>query len=96
LFLLAASLPGGSGPSRALAGGGLLQFTSGGYALGFEAGGMVAATGSHVLRVDFVGAEPVRPQADSPAAPAGRTASLGQVTYPDLWKGISLAYSSMY
>lgn len=39
----------------------LLQFTSGGHALGFTPQGMVAATGSHALRVDFVNANNVQP-----------------------------------
>jgi hypothetical protein len=40
----------------------LLQFTAGGHALGFTSNGVYAATGSHVLHVDFVGANCSGPQ----------------------------------
>ena len=70
----------------------LLQFTAGGHALGFTPQGMVAATGSHALRVDFVNANSIQPQADASAN--SQSASLGRVTYADLWEGVSLEYAA--
>jgi len=72
----------------------LLQFTSGGHALGFTSGGVYAATGTHALRVDFVDANPVTPQADSSASPTGKAAPLGRVAYSDLWDGIGLTFTA--
>ncbi len=69
----------------------LLQFTAGGHALGFSPQGMYAATGSHALRVDFVNANNVQPQAD---ASASQSATLGRVTYADLWEDVSLEYAA--
>ena len=126
LSILLAALPAQAAQAKIVApapaaapgaAGNLLQFSSGGHILGFNAGGMYAATGSHVLHVDFVGANPVAPQADSTASPAlprpvlgkpdmtqaatslktgntGKAAALSQVTYADLWDGISLAYTA--
>ena len=70
---------------------GLMQFTSGGHALGFASSGIYAATGTHALRVDFVEANPVQPMADSPA---GANGLLSRVTYSNLWPGISLTYDA--
>ena len=72
----------------------LLQFTAGRHVLGFAADGVYAASGSHALHVVFVGANAVRPLADTPAASDGRTVSLGKVTYADLWNGVTLAYAA--
>ena len=72
----------------------LLQFTSGGHALGFTAEGMYAATGSHALHVDFAEANPVQPEADSAANADSKASPLGQVTYANLWDGISLTYTA--
>jgi hypothetical protein len=72
----------------------LLQFTAGGHALGFAAGGMYAATGSHALHVEFAGANAVRPQADSPASADGKAAPLSHVIYTNLWNGITLTYTA--
>jgi len=101
----------------------LLQFTSAGHILGFASGSMLAATGSHALHVDFVGANPVQPLSQSTTGQQSnllnmnesffkeqpvlqksetlsqqgidqRAAPLGQVTYPNLWDGISLDYSA--
>ncbi len=71
---------------------GLLQFTSGGHALGFTSQGMYAATGSHALHVDFVNANNVQPRADSGSSAKGMAAPLGRVTYMGLWDGVSLTY----
>jgi hypothetical protein len=72
----------------------LLQFTAGGHVLGFAAGGMYAATGSHALHVEFMDANRVRPQSDSPASGEGQAAALSRVAYADLWDGITLAYTA--
>ena len=97
LSLLLAALPAPAAsavPAASAAPADLLQFSSGGHALGFSASGMYAATGSHALHVSFLGANSVRPKADSSANAVGATAFLSQVTYPDLWDGISLAYTT--
>ncbi len=74
---------------------GLLQFTSGGHALGFTSQGMYAATGSHALHVDFVNANNVQPQADGePLTAQGMAAPLNRVSYTDLWDGVSLTYTA--
>ena len=73
----------------------LLQFTSGGHALGFTKDGMYAATGSHALHVDFVNANRVQPQAPNAAASTDdNIAPLSSVTYTNLWPGISLDYTA--
>jgi hypothetical protein len=72
----------------------MLQFTAGGHALGFAAGGMYTATGSHALHVNFVGANAVQPKADTPASSDGKTAPLSRVSYTNLWNGITLIYTA--
>ncbi|HET9908129.1 MAG TPA: hypothetical protein VFQ23_15870, partial [Anaerolineales bacterium] len=72
----------------------LLEFTSGGHALGFRSQGMYAATGTHALSVDFVGANPVSPIADTPPSTNGQASVLSKVSYANLWKGISLEYTA--
>jgi hypothetical protein len=73
----------------------LLQFTSGGHALGFSAGGVYAAAGDHALHVAFAGANAVPPQADGGKVGAGdQAAPLGRVVYENLWDGITLVYSA--
>jgi hypothetical protein len=94
--LLALALVGPAAPTRAEVSpsDNLLQFTSGGHILGFNAGGVVVATGSHAYRVQFVNAA-TTPVADTSAAHEGSGAPpLSRVTYPDLWPGISLAYDA--
>lgn len=72
----------------------LMQFTAGGHALAFSPEGVYAATGTHVLHVNFLSANQVEPQSDRPAPAGGQTAPLGRVTYVDLWDGISLTYAA--
>ncbi len=72
----------------------LLQFTSSGHILGFTSNGMYAATGSHALHVDFVNANSVQPQSASLASADGKAAALSQVTYANLWDGVTLAYNA--
>ena len=86
--VLAALIPPAIAPAD------LAQFTSDGHVLGFTEDGMYAATGTHALRVDFAGANRIRPQSDMPAGEQGRAAPLGRVTYENLWDGIDLAYTA--
>lgn len=81
----------GEGDSRTVAPA-LVQFTSAGHALGFTTGSMVAATGRHALRVIFVDANAVQPQSATPLPSDGSPQGLVQITYANLWDGISLDY----
>lgn len=76
----------------------LLQFTTGEHVLGFTPNAAYAANGSHAYRVEFVDARPTTPLADAaPGAETGmaaHTAPLTQVTYPQLWPGITLTYDA--
>ncbi len=90
-----------AGPASPRSASTLLQFTSGKHALGFSSQGVYAATGKHVLMVNFVGANQTQPEADSSASPTrnaaavrDKAASLGQVSYTNLWDGIRLTYSA--
>ena len=75
---------------------GLLQFQSGEHVLGFVSDGMLVSNGTYALRVGFVDANAVTPQAAENGTPAGGAAPrLTQVTYPDLWDGITLAYDAV-
>ena len=73
---------------------GLRQFTAGGHVLGFAAGSVLVATGSHALQVEFVNANPVDPQSDQPGGDGKdhQAPALSEVRYPGLWQGIDLAY----
>ena len=87
-------------PAREAEAPSLLQYTSGGHVLGFTSQGMYAATGSHVLRVDFVDANAVTPlSADSegvenPNGLAGAAPPFTSITYPNLWDGVTLTYDA--
>src|SRR5436190_7845723 len=75
----------------------VLQFTSGRHVLGFATDGVYVATGSHALRVEFVDAHLTSP-AGAPA-PTGansdkKATPLSQVTYPNLWDGVTLTYDA--
>ena len=72
----------------------LLQFTSGGHALGFEPEGVYLAARDHVLRENFAGTGGVMPVADQTPNADGQAQPLGTVAYPDLWPGITLIYDS--
>jgi uncharacterized repeat protein (TIGR01451 family) len=73
----------------------LLQFQSDGHVLGFAPDGMLVSNGTYALRVEFVDANAVTPQAaENGAAEDGAAPQLTQVTYPDLWDGITLAYDA--
>jgi len=72
----------------------LLQFTSHGHVLGFTGQSVYAATGSHAYRVSFVSATPTSPVAEGTVSDSRQIASLGRVTYPGLWDGITLIYDA--
>jgi hypothetical protein len=87
------ALEGDAMPAESIAPADLLQFTSGGHALGFTAGGVYAASVDHALHVEFLGVNDVRPQADSQADSGGKAPPLGRVAYENLWDGVTLAYT---
>jgi hypothetical protein len=70
----------------------LLQFTAGGHVLGFKSNQMYLATGSHALSTEFVGTAGVSPQTAEVTKTSSKTLPLTKVTYPGLWKGITLVY----
>ena len=77
----------------------LLQATSGGHVLGFQPGAMVVSNGTYALRVEFLGAADVAPKtsqedAGAPARSGQAALPLTQVTYRDLWPGVSLRYDA--
>jgi hypothetical protein len=77
----------------------LLQFTAGGHVIGFAPTQVVLVSLDHALRVEFVGAAGVTPVAVGADAPSssdgltmGRAQPLGVVTYPNVWRGVSIEY----
>jgi len=86
-----------------------LQFRSSGHALLFNKDGFTAAGATHALKVSFVHAQGVTPvgvgdstatgnampvPAGVPKQPADKTPLLKQVTYNNLWKGVTLTYKA--
>ncbi|MCP4687792.1 MAG: hypothetical protein GY859_07060, partial [Desulfobacterales bacterium] len=73
-----------------------LKFTSGKHALWFGEREMVIASGDHAARVEFVGATGRPPAAEKATSSTGARGSrpLNKVTYPDLWKGVTLVYEN--
>ena len=72
----------------------VLQFTSGNDVLGFQADGVYLASSSHVLHIAFLGANPVQPVSSQPALPGKSTQPLQQVSWKNLWDGISVIYQA--
>jgi len=74
----------------------LRQYTAGGHVLVFREDGVVIASGSHALRVEFVNAHAVTPveegTSSASAKDQGGAPGLGKVTYRDLWDGVSIVY----
>jgi len=72
----------------------MLQVTSGGHVLGFKSGEMYIAAPTHMLKVEYSGANKVEPfsntainnKTDRKAAP------LNKVTYKNLWDQVDLVY----
>jgi hypothetical protein len=64
--------------------------------LGFGPEATYLATGSHALRVGFVGANVVQPQGVSgEGAVPGGAQPLGHVTYAGRWEGVTLTYEAV-
>jgi hypothetical protein len=75
----------------------LLQFTSAGQVLGFSADGVIIASVSHMLKIDFLNSNVVTPEADNAASGenvTGKAPALGSVTYQNLWDGVTLVYEA--
>ena len=70
----------------------LLQYEAGGYMLGFGKSTMYVASADHMLKVDFLGGEPVTPVAEESAGGPGRPRSLNRVTYPGVWNEVTLVF----
>jgi hypothetical protein len=74
----------------------LRQYTAGGHVLGFRPGGVIIASGSHALRVEFVNARPVSPVEEGTssglAKGQGHAPELGKVTYRNLWDGVTAVF----
>jgi len=86
-----------------------LQFRSSGHVLLFNKDGFTAAGTTHALKVSFVHAQGVTPvgvgdstatgnpmpvPAGMPKQPADKMPLLKQVTYNNLWKGVTLTYKA--
>jgi hypothetical protein len=72
----------------------ILQFASGGHVLGFASDAVYVAGGSHALRVQFVNPRKTHPISTAEPKGTQRAASLSQVTYPNLWDGVTLTYDA--
>lgn len=70
------------------------QFSAAGHVLGFRPSGAWIASGDHLLRIDFVGAEAIEPQSETQPAADRELQPLDRVVYRQLWPGISLVYES--
>ena len=78
-------------PARAKTGD-VLELTSGSHILGFSPDSVYMATGSHMLKVDFVNGKPVSPVSKEGPSSGRTTPPLSKVTYTDIWEGIDIAY----
>jgi len=72
----------------------MLSYQSNGHGLFFETGGWLMSNANYALRVKFLGANTVTPQSSQISNAADRPAALSQVTYANLWNGISLTYDA--
>ena len=72
----------------------ILRFTSAGQVLGFAADAFYVAGGSHALRVQFVEAHPSKPVSLLASGNAQSAAPLSQITYPNLWEGVTVTYDA--
>ncbi len=77
----------------------MLQFTSAGHIIGFAPTQVILAALDHALRVEFVGTAgvmPVASGAETASSSDGLTMHqaqpLGVVTYPELWRGVTVEY----
>jgi hypothetical protein len=74
-----------------------LQFTSAGHVLGFTEDSAIIASASHMLKTEFVNANPVAPGADKNSSGEtgdGTASPLTRVTYRNLWDGVTVVYEA--
>ncbi len=71
----------------------LLQLNSSGHVLGFDKTGVIVATGSHALKIKFMGTDGVAPVAQTGSGENGKAIHFEEVSYPELWPGVTLAYT---
>ncbi|MFZ2199148.1 MAG: SBBP repeat-containing protein [Thermodesulfovibrionales bacterium] len=78
-------------------GASLLQFTSGGHVLGFDARKVYIGSSDHMLTVEFLGlsGKPGKPSSTRTSMQNSKAASLKKVLYTEIWEGISLTYESV-
>ncbi|MBI5034784.1 MAG: SBBP repeat-containing protein [Chloroflexi bacterium] len=68
------------------------QFTASGHIIGSQPNGVYIASTTHALHIEFVNANPVQPQSTMPPSTSGQATALDQVTWQNLWKGVTLSY----
>ena len=76
----------------ATASGFAMQFTANNHILGFQNDGVTVASMNHALHVEFVNANHVQPQASTPAVSNHQATALSEVTWRNVWHGITLTY----
>ena len=93
----AIQLPVSAGSAGTNNGTKLLQFTSAGQVLGFNIDGVIVASASHMLKINFVNSNAVTPEADNAASGenmTGKAPALGSITYNNLWNGVTVVYQA--
>ncbi len=76
---------------------GFLQFASAGHVLGFSKDGVIVASASHMLKIDFLNSNAVIPEAENGASgesSTGNAPALGRVTYREVWDGVTVVYEA--
>jgi hypothetical protein len=73
---------------------GVLQFTSSGHLLSFDGNAIYVAGGSHALRIEFVDSCTTAPTTTRTDHDVKGAAPLSQVSYLNLWDGVSLTYDA--
>ena len=68
------------------------QFIAGGHVLGFSPDGVFVVGEDHMLKVAFGAARGVTPVSDQLPSGDDQAQLLGEITYPNLWPGISVIY----
>jgi hypothetical protein len=74
----------------------MLQFTSEGHVLGFGLGEIFMVSQDHGLKIEFVNANPVWPEAEADISETGdfkqKQSPLQRVSYKNLWEDVTLVY----
>ncbi len=75
----------------------LFQFAADNHILGFGRNEIYLAAPDHMLKVEFVGANDVKPRTmnervDAPKIGGNPVSAMSKITYPNLWNGITLIY----